>query len=480
MGNLIKRKNLNRYSNSGEEQVKIKSAIIDTIPEKPMKITDEYRIGAQLGSGRVGIFHIATHIATGSQRAIRKYKKTDMDPLEINNVLVLAKLQYKFNHPNLVRVFEIFQEKGYLYLVYEFFSGGPLFDVIQKSANFSEKDAANILKQILAAGAYLHSNLIVHRDLKPENILYNSETKQLKIVDFKLCRIFKHGVPMTSCHGTPYYMAPETIKENYDEKIDVWACGVIFYIMLSGCPPFNASTDEEILMKIKRGDYSVNLPAFEKISESGMDLLKKLLTYEPKDRPSMQEALKHPFFTSNLNEAPMESGMIQSLRNFEATSSLGQEIKKLLIDIVTEIEEKEELINAFKALDTVGEGFLTRGDIKKGLEGKHIRLGSAELEEILSAMDPMNSKGINFNDFIARMFEKRSILSEEKIKKYFGILDKEKTGTITKEDLKTALVSEVSDPLVTNFTLELENSGKEALSLTDFKQLIEKMHKELK
>ena len=136
-------------------------------------------------------------------------------------------------------------------------SGGELFDRIKRESYFSEKEAARYIKQLLSALAYLHARNIVHRDLKAENLLFENESSEanLKLIDFGIsCEYYKGSSKMQETLGTPYYIAPEVLLQNYDEKCDVWSAGVILYIMLCGYPPFNGEGDSEILDAVKQCD----------------------------------------------------------------------------------------------------------------------------------------------------------------------------------------------------------------------------------
>lgn len=137
-------------------------------------------------------------------------------------------------------------------------SGGELFDRIQKISSFNEKQAAKYIKQLLSAIAYLHARNIVHRDLKAENLLFENETDEanLKLIDFGISCEFFNGTKLKETLGTPYYIAPEVLRQNYDEKCDIWSAGVILFILLCGYPPFNGDDDNEILESVKAADLN--------------------------------------------------------------------------------------------------------------------------------------------------------------------------------------------------------------------------------
>ena len=144
----------------------------------------------------------------------------------------------KLDHPNINKLFEVFQWKQQFVLVNELCEGGDLFTMIKNNKTFTEKKVAELMKQILSGVVYMHKQNIMHRDLKPQNILYDTESKMLKIIDFGTATEYNPNEKHHLLVGTPYYIAPEVIKGQYTEKCDVWSCGVILYILLSGSPPF--------------------------------------------------------------------------------------------------------------------------------------------------------------------------------------------------------------------------------------------------
>jgi len=153
----------------------------------------------------------------------------------------------KLDHPNILRIFEVFQDQKRYYLVTELGLGGELFDEIAKKSNFCEKDAASIIEQVLEAIAYCHSKSIIHRDIKPENLLIDPKNNNnMKIIDFGTCQKMKAKKKMNEAFGTSYYIAPEVLASKYDEKCDCWSIGVIMFILLCGKPPFDGETDKDI------------------------------------------------------------------------------------------------------------------------------------------------------------------------------------------------------------------------------------------
>lgn len=156
-----------------------------------------------------------------------------------------------------------------------------------------------LLKQVLSCVNYCHKNNIVHRDLKPENILLeqNKEFDQIKIIDFGTSLVYDPSKLLDEKLGTPYYIAPEVLNKSYDSKCDIWSVGVITYILLSGLPPFNGDNDKEIMKKVRSGKFNFDSVAWQHVSDSAKDFIRKLLTYDPAKRPTAEKALQHLWIT---------------------------------------------------------------------------------------------------------------------------------------------------------------------------------------
>ena len=179
------------------------------------------------------------------------------------------------DHPNILKLYEFYQDSKNYYLVTEFCTGGELFDRITDKGSFTEAMAAHYMDQILNAIFYCHSKGIVHRDLKPENFVLDSPAEDaiLKVIDFGTSSFFTEGETLKKKYGTPYYIAPEVLKKNYNQKCDLWSCGVNLYILLCGFPPFHGNTDEDIMKRVKKGIFSFPSPEWDQVSEEGKNLI---------------------------------------------------------------------------------------------------------------------------------------------------------------------------------------------------------------
>jgi calcium-dependent protein kinase len=226
-----------------------------------------------------------------------------------------------------VKLYEFYTDVKYYYLVTELVEGGELFDEIQRRKNFNEETAAEIISQLLSAIIYCHERGIVHRDLKPENILMGPTKEgryRIKIIDFGTAQSFKKDTKLKSVLGTPYYIAPEVLLRNYDEKCDVWSCGVILYILLSGTVPFYGETDAEILAAVKRATFTFYSPTWNDISTEAKELVTKMLAFPPSRRISAHNAYMHKWITKRkFNKLNPTSANIlfDNLRTFQVLYS---------------------------------------------------------------------------------------------------------------------------------------------------------------
>ncbi|XP_035783984.1 phosphorylase b kinase gamma catalytic chain, skeletal muscle/heart isoform-like isoform X6 [Anopheles albimanus] len=217
-------------------------------------------------------------------------------------------LRQVMGHKFIIELQDVFESDAFIFLVFELCRQGELFDYLTSVVTLSEKKSRYIMRQIFEGVDYIHSKNIVHRDLKPENILLD-DNLNVKITDFGFARVLKTGEKLYDLCGTPGYLAPETLKCNmfedapgYSREVDIWACGVIMFTLLVGCPPFWHRKQMVMLRNIMEGKYSFTSPEWADISEDPKDLIRKCLVVDPTKRITVTEALKHPFFNTVLRK----------------------------------------------------------------------------------------------------------------------------------------------------------------------------------
>ncbi|XP_056136040.1 serine/threonine-protein kinase DCLK2 isoform X2 [Lampris incognitus] len=272
-------------------------------------ILDKYKVGKVIGDGNFAVVKECVERSTGKEYALKiidKAKCSGKEHLIENEVAVLRKVK----HPNIIMLIEEVDTSSELYLVMELVKGGDLFDAITSSAKYTERDASAMVYNLAGALKYLHSMNIVHRDIKPENLLvfeYPDGTKSLKLGDFGLATVVE-GPLYTVC-GTPTYVAPEIIAESgYGLKVDIWAAGVITYILLCGFPPFRSESNlqEDLFDQILLGRLDFPSPYWDNITDSVKELIGKMLQVNVEARSTAQDVLSHPWVTEG---AAMENNM---------------------------------------------------------------------------------------------------------------------------------------------------------------------------
>lgn len=287
----------------------------------PGDVEELYELGKEIGQGGFSVVYRAKRIKDGQIFAIKKITK-DEEGVDIELLKREIYIMKKVDHPNILKLYEVYEDEEFFWLVLELVEGLELFDKIVDRGNYSEKDAANIVKQIVEAVKYLHEHEIVHRDLKPENLLSagEGENEVVKVADFGFAKNFGEEKLITSC-GSPGYVAPEVLTEDtYTNAVDMWSVGVIIYILLSGYPPFYDDAPPKIFKKITEAKYDFNDPAWENVSDMAKDLIRKLLVRDPEERLTAAECLKHPWLTGGATGTDVKGSLIR-LREYNADRS---------------------------------------------------------------------------------------------------------------------------------------------------------------
>ncbi|SBS80526.1 calcium-dependent protein kinase 1, putative [Plasmodium ovale] len=406
---------------------------------------------------------------------------------EIYNEISLLK---SLDHPNIIKLYDIFEDKKYFYLVTEFYEGGELFEQIINRHKFDECDAANIMKQILSGICYLHKHNIVHRDIKPENILLENKNSLLniKIVDFGLSSFFSKDYKLRDRLGTAYYIAPEVLKKKYNEKCDVWSCGVIMYILLCGYPPFGGQNDQDIIKKVEKGKYYFDFNDWKHISDEAKELIKLMLTYDYNKRINAKEALNSKWikkYADNINKNDQKTllGALNNMRKFEGSQKLAQAAILFIGSKLTTLEERKELTDIFKKLDKNGDGQLDKRELIEGyniLRNFKNELGELknveeEVDNILKEVDFDKNGYIEYSEFISVCMDKQILFSEERLRGAFNLFDTDKSGKITKEELANLFgLTSISEKMWNDV---LEEADKNKDNMIDFDEFVSMMHK---
>ncbi|XP_064161671.1 calcium/calmodulin-dependent protein kinase type 1D-like isoform X1 [Anguilla rostrata] len=257
-------------------------------------IRDVFDFMEALGSGAFSEVFMVKEKKTGRLFALKCVKKKQLKENNLENEIAVLR---RINHDNVVRLEDFYESETHYYLVMQLVLGGELFDRILDRGVYTEKDASQVIQQVLQAVNYLHQNSIVHRDLKPENLLYYSQDENAKIMisDFGLSKMDDLCAMSTAC-GTPGYVAPEVLAQKpYGKAVDCWSIGVITYILLCGYPPFYEDTEAELFSKIMKAQYEFDSPFWDNISQSAKDFIRNMMQKNPDMRYTTKEALRHPW-----------------------------------------------------------------------------------------------------------------------------------------------------------------------------------------
>lgn len=268
------------------------------------KLEDEYEVGSELGRGGFAVVYAGKSKKTNEAVAIKVIEKNCIDVSELQSLVREIDIMKKVNHPNVLKLIDIFETDTRVTLVTELVTGGELFYKIVERGSYSEADAADIVRQLVTGVEYLHGMGIAHRDLKPENLLCSEGEGKgmvIKIADFGLSKMFNAGeVLKTSC-GTPDYAAPEVLQteDTYSNAVDMWSVGVITYVLLCGYPPFYAKEQRELFTQILNADYEFPEEDWAQISEDAKDFIRHLLVVDPNERMTATQALHHKWLADD-------------------------------------------------------------------------------------------------------------------------------------------------------------------------------------
>jgi calcium-dependent protein kinase len=408
------------------------------------KIQDFYQVEKKkLGEGSYGSVSKAKNLSTGAVRACKSISKAHMKNIErFKQEIALMKIM---DHPNIIKLYETFEDHRNIYLIMELCSGGELFDKIIEAGHFTEVQAAILMQQIIRAIYYMHENHVCHRDLKPENFLFMTreaiDKNLLKIIDFGLSCKFEAGQVLTTKAGTPYYVAPQVLAGKYDHSSDLWSCGVIMYVLLCGYPPFFGETDAEVLSKVRLGNFSFNASDWKNISEDAKNLIRMLLKVNPRDRYTAEQALNHEWIK---NKAPaaknvsLQQDFVNNLRGFRSQNKLKKAALHIIAGQLTE-DQIKSLRETFMSLDNNGDGLLTAQEMKEGLAKAGLTNIPADLQAILEDVDADGSGVIDYTEFLAATLDKRLYLQEDVCWSAFRLFDRNGDGKISMDELKQVL-----------------------------------------
>ena len=453
--NEIDNKKNNNISNVSTGDSKQMTVAIDSnvlVSKGALNPDDIYIRQKLLGKGAYGAVYLVKHKDLHKYYAMKiilKKKKSKAEEEALMNEINILK---KLDHPNILKITDFYSLKTEYNIITEYCQEGELFNEIRAYAPFCEPIAGYYMKQILTAVCYCHGMNVIHRDLKPENILIVKRAKSgchpIKIIDFGTAKVFSKGKNENLLIGSSYYIAPEVLSRNYTEKCDLWSCGVIMYILLTGRPPFGGNNDQEILARIKRGKYDLSKYPWGVISQEAKDLIKCLLEQNPSKRYSAEQALKHPWFElksmkaidrqMNNIESTNAYKLVENLKRYKSDNILRCAVIAYLVHNNTQLTQAHEAIKLFNKIDTNGDGKIVKSELYSGLQS-YLKLEGETLKKevdiIFNNIDTDHNGFIEYEEFIRAAIDKESFKNENFLKFAFNYFDGDRSGLITLDEV---------------------------------------------
>lgn len=446
-------------------------------------IVDFYDVGINIGEGSFGSVTKAVKRDTNDQRAIKKIPKST---LKVDGSVDALKLFQKevrimsmMNHPHIVRLYETFEDSVYYHLVMEVCSGGELFDHIVKAGRFTEAQAAYCAEQIVRGVNYIHKAGIAHRDLKPENFLClnddPAEKGVIKIIDFGMATCLKEGQALTTRVGTPFYVAPEVLNGRYNERCDMWSCGVIFFVLLSGEVPFHGDTDAATLARVTKGKYKFAGSCWQRVSRDAMDLIEDLLVKDKK-RLTAEKTLEHRWIRLKAPKATGaisdHGGLIDHMKRFQASNKF----KKVALQVIAnqmDDTSSNSLRNIFIELDNNGDGLLTISELKSGLDKAGL-LDIPNAHELISSIDVDGTGNIDYTEFLSAALSPEHYEKEDILWSAFRRFDRDHSGNISREELLAVLDQEGVMPHseIDKIFKDVDKDGDGSIDFEEFKAMM--------
>jgi len=419
------------------------------ILENPRKVTDVYEITEPaLSDGKHGSLLLGRHKVMGTCRTIRRIAKVHYkNPKALKQEVALMK---GMDHPNIIRLFETFEDHTRHTLVMEVCEGGTLFDRIAEVGHFDERDAAGVVRDVLRAVFYMHKRDIVHRDLKPESFMLQSPGplagNSLKLVDFGTARSATETTILSTKTGTPFYVAPEVGKGRYTRKCDIWSCGAVAYALLCGSPPFTGASDGEVLEKVHRGVLAFKEPAWQGASDKAQTFVCQLMHRHTRERHDAKQALSHEWISEYAPEGPR----VVPLSEKEKIHFVGRwrsyrranKLKRAALHVIAhqlDCVETRSLRDNFIALDTDGDGHLTCEQLRDPLVMAGLIESDEDLQEVMDAVDTDGSGALDYTEFIAAGIYGSKSIDEGACWTAFSLFDRDGDGKVSTDELAEVL-----------------------------------------
>eukprot|EP00271_Cylindrocystis_brebissonii_P010092 TRINITY_DN26190_c0_g1_i1.p1 TRINITY_DN26190_c0_g1~~TRINITY_DN26190_c0_g1_i1.p1 ORF type:complete len:598 (+),score=146.07 TRINITY_DN26190_c0_g1_i1:772-2565(+) len=428
-----------------------------------------YKVGKRLGAGQFGTVHLCREISSGELFACKSISRASLISEEdVEDVRTEVSIMYHLaGQPNIVKIRATFEDRHHVYLVMELCEGGELFDqinarVANNTVPYSERDASQMAKGLVRAVERCHARGVIHRDLKPENFLLTSKDldASIKAADFGLASFYKPGQTFTRVCGSAMYMAPEIIRLyqrrlniRYGPEVDIFSAGVIIYILLCGCHPFpapsNNRTDTGFMKSILVGNLRFPGEDWVGISENAKTLLRWMMKADPKQRPTAEQVLNHPWI-QDAPESPLEAKVVKRFETFLALVQL-KKFKKLGVRVASTTMEESEILACLEMVakaDHKRIGFVTIANLLQAVEMTAKTPALDGLKQAIQETEVVTEDYIDYEEFFAAAQQMCHIEKQENLFQAFSLYDQDLSGYISIEELEKACREFKLDPLL--------------------------------
>lgn len=453
---------------------------------------ENYSMEKPLFESSAGAIWLTKHKLTQTLRTMKIINKENNNEENEKKILSQINTIKTIDHPNIVKVFEFYNEKDRLYIIQEHGEGGELLDYIIENSPIDELSSAYIIYQILCAVYYGHNRNIFHLDLKPENVIIDYMSQGLvhvKVMDFGSNIVQnqitknKASMPMSSVYFSP----PEAFDGTYSSYSDLWSIGVMLYLLLSARVPFMGDKESEVKFKIIRGTFDLRDYPWNKTTKEAKDLIRRLIVKKPEDRITLKQAIDHPWFKKlglkekiNYVEKDILLKQITNLTEYNFKQTLQDAVLSFLIHNSLHLPQMRDSCKMFNMIDTGNDGVITIDELTVGIM-EILQFSSEEslqlAEDIMKNVDNKQKGYIEFEEFVKACVDKERLLGEDILRYAFNYFDKDKSGDITVEELKQAFFGERNSDkedylLIEKMMKEVDEDGNGEIDFSEFVKIM--------